>query len=65
MIFFTQNAVWVSLPEFAMANAFAYSFIYQCIYIPADALIATLVCVWLCKSGTLDTLLKFMRKKQQ
>lgn len=63
MIFFSQNAVWVTLPDFAMANAFVYSFIYQCVYIPADALIATLVLIALCKSGTLDKLLKILKKQ--
>ena len=63
MIFFTENAVWVSFPNWAMGNAFIYSFIYQCIYVPADALIATLAIVGLCKSGVLDQLVKQMKGK--
>jgi thiamine transporter len=63
MIFFSQNAVWVSFPEWAMGNAFIYSFIYQCIYVPADALIATLSLVTLCKIGIFDRLLKILRGK--
>ncbi len=58
MIFFTENAVWVTFPNWAMGNAFIYSFIYQCIYVPADALIATLATVALCKFGVLDQLVK-------
>ena len=61
MIFFMQDAVWVSLPAWATANAAIYSFIYQCVYIPADCLIATLTLVALCKTGVLDALLKMMK----
>ena len=60
-IFFMENSVWVTLPNWAMANPFIYSFIYQCIYIPADALIATLSLVALGKTGVFDRLLKYMR----
>ena len=62
MVFFTENSVWVSLPDWAMGNAFAYSFIYQCVYIPADALIATLVLVFIAKSGLLNKLTKIMQR---
>ena len=60
MIFFLQDAVWVSFPAWATGNAFIYSFIYQCVYVPADALIATLTLVALCKSGVFDKLVKMM-----
>ena len=63
MVFFAQDAVWVSFPSWAMSNAFIYSFIYQCIYVPADALIATLVLIALCKSGVLDKLTAMMKPK--
>lgn len=63
MVFFAQDAVWVSFPSWAMGNAFIYSFIYQCIYVPADAMIATLVLVALCKSGVLDKLTAMMKGK--
>ena len=63
MVFFAQDAVWVSFPSWAMGNAFIYSFIYQCIYVPADAIIATLVLVALCKSGVLDKLTAMMKGK--
>ena len=65
MIFFMQNAVWVSFPNWATGNAFIYSFIYQCVYIPADALIATAVLMALCKTGVLDKIAKMMRPKNQ
>ena len=65
MIFFMQDAVWVSLPNWAMGNAFIYSLIYQCVYIPADAFIATMALVFLAKTGVLDKLTKLMRGKNQ
>ena len=65
MIFFLQDAVWVSLPNWAMSNAFVYSLIYQCVYIPADALIATIVLLFLKKAGVLDKLIKLMTAKSQ
>lgn len=61
-IFFMQDAVWVSLPDWAMQNAFMYSFIYQCVYIPLDAVIATATLIALAKSGVLDKLKKIIRK---
>ena len=62
-IFFMQDAVWVDFPAWATTNAFTYSFIYQCVYVPADALIAIVVMIALCKTGVLDTLIKQMRTK--
>ena len=64
IIFFLQDAVWVSFPAWATANAAIYSFIYQCVYIPADCFIATLTLVTLCKTGVLDTLIKLMKPKK-
>ena len=64
MIFFLQDAVWVTLPNWAMSNAFAYSFIYQLVYIPADAFIATMVIVFLTKTGVLDKLCRLMKGNQ-
>ena len=60
MIFFSMDSVWVTFPEWATANAFVYSLIYQCIYIPADAALATAAMLILAKSGTLDRLIKMM-----
>ena len=57
-IFFLQESVWANFPAWAMKNAFTYSFIYQCVYLPADALIATLALIALSKSGVLDLLEK-------
>ncbi len=61
MIFFSMDSVWVSFPEWATANAFIYSFIYQCIYVPADALIATGALIALCKTGVLDRMITMMK----
>ena len=61
MIFFLQDAVWVSLPNWAMSNAFVYSLIYQCVYIPADAFLATMVLLFLAKTGVLNKLTKLMK----
>ena len=64
-IFFLQGAVWVDFPAWATANAFVYSFFYQCVYIPADCLIATLTLVALAKTGVIDQLEKLMKKANQ
>ena len=61
-IFFMQDAVWVSFPDWAMQNAFLYSFIYQCVYLPLDAVIATATLLILAKAGVLDKLKKIIRK---
>lgn len=61
MIFFLEDAVWVSLPNWAMSNAFVYSLIYQCVYIPADAFLATMVLLFLAKTGVLNKLTKLMK----
>lgn len=63
MIFFLENAVWVDFPAWATQNAFLYSFIYQCVYIPADFLIALTVLIVLAKSGALDALTTIMQPK--
>ncbi len=65
MIYFVENSIWVEFPEWALRNAFVYSFIYQCIYIPADALLATLALVALAKTGALDQLLRIINKKSK
>ena len=62
MIFFAQGAIWDPLPSWAMGNAFVYSFIYQCVYVPVDAFIATMVLAFLAKTGVLDRLVKLMRR---
>lgn len=66
-IFFMHDAVWVEFPAWATANAFVYSFVYQCLYIPADCIIAALVLLALAKTGVVDILLKLTKsgKKNQ
>lgn len=64
-IFFLEGAVWVDFPAWATANAFVYSFFYQCVYIPADCLIASLALVALAKTGVVDRLEKLMQKANQ
>ncbi len=64
MIYFIENSVWVDFPAWAMQNAFVYSFVYQCVYIPLDALIATTVLFVLTKTGVLDKLMRLMRGKK-
>ena len=61
MIFFSMDSIWVTFPQWATANAFIYSLIYQCIYIPADALIAITALAILCKSGAFDRLVKILK----
>ncbi len=60
-IFFLQDQVWVDFPAWATANAFVYSFIYQCIYVPADCLIAVLALIALAKTSVLDRLSVMMK----
>ena len=62
-IFFIENAVWVEFPSWAVSNACIYSFIYQCVYIPADAVVAILALILLCKAGVVDFLTKRLRVK--
>ena len=64
-IFFLQGAVWVDFPAWATANAFIYSFIYQCVYIPADCLIATFTLIALAKTGVIDQLSKMMKGNRE
>ncbi|MBQ7370076.1 MAG: energy-coupled thiamine transporter ThiT [Clostridia bacterium] len=64
MIFFSMDSVWVEFPAWATANAFTYSFIYQCVYVPADALIATATLIAICKTGVFDQLVKLMQPQK-
>lgn len=63
MIFFDAFGASSGFPAWACTNAFVYSLIYQCTYIPADAFIATMVLVFLAKKGVLDNLAKLMKDK--
>ena len=64
IIYFAQDAVWMELPGWAVSNGFVYSFIYQCIYLPADCIIAAVVLYLLAKLGVLDQLAALMRPKK-
>ncbi|MBQ8295042.1 MAG: energy-coupled thiamine transporter ThiT [Clostridia bacterium] len=64
IIFFLEGAIWDPLPGWAMQNALLYSFIYQCVYIPLDAVIATMVLIFLTKSGVLHKLTALMKRKK-
>ncbi len=61
VIFFLNDAIWVEFPAWAVSNAFIYSFIYQCVYVPADCLIACAVLYALYKSDVLTKLQKMMK----
>lgn len=60
-IYFAEDAIWVDLPT---TNMFVYSFLYQCVYIPADCVISAVVLVILAQTKALDRLLDMMAKKQ-
>lgn len=64
IIYFAQDSIWVSLPDWALSNGFVYSFIYQCIYIPADCAIAAVAMYVLAKTKVLDKLAAIIRPKQ-
>ena len=62
-IYFAQDSIWVNLPT---PNMFVYSFIYQCVYLPADCVIAVCVLIALAKTRALEKLMNMMdRKKKQ
>ncbi len=60
-IYFAEDAIWADLPT---TNMFIYSFVYQCVYLPADCADAVAVLAILSKTKTLDRLLDMMSKKQ-
>lgn len=59
-IYFAENAIWVDLP---MPNMFVYSFIYQCVYLPADCAICAIALFTMAKTKALDRLLKMMDER--
>ena len=63
VVFFVENAIWVDFPSWAVSNAFVYSFIYQCVYIPADAVVSIIALIILTKAGVCDMLVKRLRPK--
>ena len=62
VIYFTENSIWVDFPDWALANAFIYSFIYQCLYLPFDCLISAVCFYLLAKTNTLEKLQKALKK---
>lgn len=54
-IYFAEGAIWANIPA---ENMFLYSFIYQCVYIPADLVISLCVMLALIKTKTLDRLME-------
>ena len=62
MIYFAENSIWVDFPAWALSNAFVYSLLYQCLYLPLDALISTGVMITLSKTNTLNRLQTLMKK---
>ena len=62
MIYFAENAIWVEFPAWALSNAFVYSLIYQCLYLPFDMLISMGVLITLSKTNTLNRLQTLMKK---
>ncbi len=65
VIYFMDDAVWVDLPDWAMANAFVYSLIYQLVYIPADCAIAAIIMYILAKTKVLYSLVKIITPKEK
>ena len=61
ILYFQADAVWAELPA---DNAFLYSFLYQLVYLPADALISLIVMLVLVKAGTMNRLLNMIRPKE-
>ena len=61
-VYFAEDAIWADIPT---PNMFVYSFVYQCVYLPADCVIAVGVLLALVKTKTLDKLLDMMTKKQK
>ena len=62
VIYFMAHEIYVELPNWALSGPFVYSFIYQCLYLPADCAISLAVLLPLAKTGTLHRLCNFMKK---
>ncbi len=62
-IYFAQDAIWVEFPAWAVSSAFLYSFIYQCVYIPADCAIACVAGFALAKTNMLTKIQALMKNK--
>lgn len=64
-IYFAEGAIWVTLPDSILGSMFLYSFVYQCVYLPADCAICVGVLIALSATKTLDRLFEFMDKNQK
>ena len=66
IIYYNLGAIWVDLPT---DTAFIYSFLYQCVYLIPDWIIAAVVGIILSVSGVVDILekqaLKGLNKKEK
>lgn len=60
-IYFAENAIWADIPQ---TNAFVYSFIYQCVYLPADCAICVALLIVLERTKVFDRLIAMMSKKE-
>ena len=61
-LYFAEDAVWADIPA---SNMFVYSFIYQCVYLPADCAVSAAALAALAKAKTLDKLYGIMTKNQK
>lgn len=61
-LYFAEDAIWADIPT---PNMFVYSFIYQCVYLPADCVICVGVLITLAKTKTLDKLYDIMTRKNK
>ena len=64
VIFFNEFGPDLAFPSWAIGNAWTYSFLYQCTYVPIDGVIAIAILFTLCKTGVLDRLILLMRSKK-
>ena len=62
MIYFMENSIWVEFPNWALTNPFVYSLIYQCLYLPLDAIISLTVLIVLSRTKTLDRLQALLKQ---
>lgn len=62
IIYFAENSIWVEFPDWALANGFVYSFIYQCLYLPLDCAITLTVLIVLTATGVTKRLRAIMLK---
>lgn len=61
-VYFAEDSIWANIPT---PNMFVYSFLYQCVYLPADCVICVGVLIALAKTKTLNKLFEIMTPKQK